>query len=124
MPIYEYQCEACRRKSSIFVRSVSSAVDPVCAHCGSTKMRRALSTFAVLRSVQSRQEASGDAGNPNASFWDDPANVGRWTEERAAEMGVELPGELKEMIQAARDGEKPVPPDYGGADLPDPLRDL
>lgn len=124
MPIYEYQCASCRRKSSIFVRSVSSEVNPVCAHCGSTQMHRAISGFAFHRSLQSRQEAAGDARNPNESFWDDPANVGRWTEERAAEMGVELPVEIKEMIQAAREGEKPVPPSYGGADFPDPLREL
>ena len=33
MPIYEYRCSACRKKSSALLRSYSSP-DPACPNCG------------------------------------------------------------------------------------------
>ncbi len=39
--------------------------------------------------------------------------IGRWAEQRFEEMGVEMPQEAKQMIDAAREG-----------DLPDPVKDL
>ena len=124
MPIYEYLCRSCRRKSSIFVRTVSSPVNAVCSHCGGSEMDRAVSAFAHHRSREARWEEAGHPYEMGDEAYDDAANVGRYAEARAAEMGVELPGEIKEMIEAARQGEKPKPPDYGGADMPDPLREL
>ena len=35
MPIYEFRCNACRRRTSVFVRSVNSPVTGACEHCGS-----------------------------------------------------------------------------------------
>jgi putative FmdB family regulatory protein len=46
MPIYEYRCEACGKKSSTLLASYSSP-DPVCPHCGKPALRRLVSTFAT-----------------------------------------------------------------------------
>lgn len=51
MPIYEYGCEACRKRSSALLPSWS-APDPPCPHCGEAKLRRLVSTFATSRSEE------------------------------------------------------------------------
>jgi putative FmdB family regulatory protein len=52
MPIYEYQCEACGKRSSALLSSYSSP-DPVCPHCGKPLLRRLVSTFATVSSGES-----------------------------------------------------------------------
>jgi len=49
MPIYEYRCEDCGKRSSALLPSYSSP-DPVCPHCGKPALRRLVSTFATTRS--------------------------------------------------------------------------
>jgi putative FmdB family regulatory protein len=49
MPIYEYRCAACGKRSSSLLPSYSSP-DPACPHCGKTELRRLVSTFATVRS--------------------------------------------------------------------------
>jgi len=49
MPIYEYRCEECGKRSSALLASYSSP-DPACPHCGKSALRRLISTFATVRS--------------------------------------------------------------------------
>ncbi|HVS04538.1 MAG TPA: zinc ribbon domain-containing protein, partial [Candidatus Dormibacteraeota bacterium] len=48
MPIYEYRCQACRKRTSALLASWSSE-NPPCSSCGSTKVHRLVSTFATVR---------------------------------------------------------------------------
>jgi hypothetical protein len=50
---------------------------------------------------------------PSLDDYKDPRNIGRWTEKRAKELGLEMPAPVEEMIQAARQG-----------DLPNSVKDL
>ncbi len=47
MPIYEYRCEKCGRDFDLFVRTARQRSEPQCPHCGSTKVRKAVSLFGV-----------------------------------------------------------------------------
>ena len=49
MPIYEYRCGACGKRSSALVPSYSSP-DPACPHCGRRELERLVSMFATVRS--------------------------------------------------------------------------
>ncbi len=49
MPIYEYRCAACGKRSSSLLASYASP-DPVCPHCGKSELKRLVSTFATVRS--------------------------------------------------------------------------
>ena len=49
MPIYEYRCEECGKRSSALLPRFSSP-DPGCPHCGKPALRRLVSTFATTRS--------------------------------------------------------------------------
>jgi putative FmdB family regulatory protein len=64
MPIYEYRCEECGKRSSALLGSYSSP-DPVCPHCGKPALRRLVSTFATVSSSE------GDAGDDDIGGGDD-----------------------------------------------------
>ena len=49
MPIYEYRCEECGKRSSALLASFSTP-DPTCPHCGKPALKRLVSTFATVRS--------------------------------------------------------------------------
>ena len=67
MPIYEYLCEECRKKSSALLPSFSSP-DPLCPHCGKPGLRRLVSTFAT---VSSGDDGGGDFGGGGDDFGGD-----------------------------------------------------
>jgi putative FmdB family regulatory protein len=64
MPIYEYRCEECGKRSSALLGTYSSP-DPVCPHCGKPALRRLVSTFATVSSSE------GDAGDEDFGGPDD-----------------------------------------------------
>jgi putative FmdB family regulatory protein len=110
MPIYEYRCGACGKKSSFFIRSISASVEAVCAHCQSRDMERALSSFAHHRSLKTIHDEYGPPSGPSGSsldYYNDPRNVGRHVEEAFQKHGVEMPDSVRENIAAARDGAVP-----------------
>jgi len=61
MPIYEYRCEACGKRSTSLLPSYSSA-DPPCPHCGKPALKRLVSTFATVSSGESDSGDFDDMG--------------------------------------------------------------
>ena len=112
MPIYEFLCQRCHEKSSVLVRNISSPVVPTCPFCGSSEMVRVISSFAYHKSTQAVWDESGPPRNhADKDYYKDPRNIGRWTEQRVKEMGVEMPPKVQEKIRAAREGV--LPPELG-----------
>ena len=103
MPIYEYRCAECEEKFSIFTRSVSAKIDPVCDSCGSKNVHRIISSVS-FRSTTGKGESSG--------YYGDSSNVGRHTEDTYKKFGVDMPGSVRKTIDDARKGKMP-----GGLDL-------
>src|SRR5260370_13567272 len=69
MPIYEYRCEECGKRSSALLPSYSSP-DPACPHCGKPALRRLVSTFATARSGDDGGDDFGgaDLGGAGQAF--------------------------------------------------------
>ena len=109
MPVYDFLCLGCRRRTSVFLRSLSGATHPTCEHCGSQELQRLVSSFAYHRSAQTVWEQSGDPSSPGTDYYQDPRNIGRWAEKRLEQLGVEMPDSARQMIDAAREGEMPPP---------------
>lgn len=75
-------------------------------------MNRAVSAFAYHRSMQQVWDDSGPASAfGDDEYYKDPRNIGRWTEERLGQLGVDMPDEARDMIDAAREGDMPSPLD-------------
>lgn len=67
MPIYEYRCEACGKRSSTLLSSYSSP-DPPCPHCGKPSLRRLVSTFATVGSSELEGGDGDDFGGGEDDF--------------------------------------------------------
>ncbi len=115
MPIYEYRCESCQRKSSIFFRSIAAAdkvniTDLSCPRCGQQNLRRLFSRFAVGRGARTEGEEVYDFDRMMAGLdADDPQSVARWARKMGQEsgMGEELGPEFGEALDRIEEGEDP-----------------
>ena len=110
MPIYEYSCDACGKMSSFFIRSINHTIEPVCAHCKSVDMKRAVSSFAYHKSLKTIHQESGSPPGPGGAslnYYKDPRNIGRHVEESFQKYGMEMPQTVRENIDAAREGSLP-----------------
>lgn len=101
MPIYEYDCEDCRRRVSLLVLRPSTAPPPTCPRCGGGALSRVMSRFARIKSEDERLDAFAD----DASFGDvdenDPASVGRMMKKMGREFGDELGDDFDDAVDEA-----------------------
>lgn len=110
MPLYEFQCPKCHARTNILSRTIGSPAACHCPSCGAADMVRTVSCFSHHRAAGPGPALRGAGGE---DYYEDPRNIGRWTEDKFRDMGVELPAQIKDSIDKARQGE-----------LPDSLRDL
>jgi len=120
MPIYEYGCRECRKRSSIFVRSMKAKIKARCEHCQSTKLNRLVSRVVAPRS----------GGDPLDSFDEsmladvdenDPRSIARFARRMKDEMGEELGPDFDKAIDQMEAGEMP---DDGPGDMMGPAGDF
>lgn len=117
MPIYEYVCQACGKRSSLLFRSFGSVeAKPRCPHCHSLKLNRALSRPAMIRAPRGSTDTSGElrAVDPRQAvehlsrqYDQSGIDPGSGFEEvtRLAARG-DSPDTLHEALQEARQNEK------------------
>jgi putative FmdB family regulatory protein len=109
VPIYEYGCLDCRKRTSVFVRSMSTTVKPRCEHCGGRKLRRLISRVVVARGSASSlddfdERSLGDVDE------NDPRSVARWARKMRNEMGDELGPDFDQAIEEMEAGHFPEEP--------------
>ena len=75
MPIYEYRCEECGKRSTSLLPSYSSP-DPPCPHCGKPALRRLVSTFATVSSGEGDGDFDGGGGDDFGGGDDDYSGGG------------------------------------------------
>lgn len=98
MPIYEYKCEGCNRKVSLFFPSFSAAEartaagENKCPRCESTKLTRLMSRAKLIHATPSGEETLLDPSDDLMSGLneDDPREVARWARHMKDSMGPEL----------------------------------
>ena len=90
MPIYEYFCPQCKRKSEIITFRVSEDVSVECRHCGSTDVRRVPSRVRVRMSEETRMERLADPSRLAGLDENDPKSMAKWMKSMSSEMGDEL----------------------------------
>jgi putative FmdB family regulatory protein len=107
MPIYEFHCNDCGKKSQFLTLSVGAALEPVCRHCGSAKMTKLVSRVAVFRSEDSRLESLADPSKLAGLDENDPKSMARWMKKMGREMGEDLGEDFEQEIdQAAEEAER------------------
>jgi putative FmdB family regulatory protein len=101
MPIYEYRCRACRKKSTFLTLSVKAGLDPKCKFCGGADMEKLVSRVAMLRSEESRLDGLADPSQLGGLDENDPKSVARWMKKMGREMGEDLGEDFEQEVDQA-----------------------
>jgi putative FmdB family regulatory protein len=112
MPIYEYRCQTCQRRFSVFWRTFSATDHDkvICKRCGSHKVTRLVSRVRVLRSEESRMENLSDPNSWGDLDENDPKSMGRFMRKMMKEIGDEaddLGPEFEEVVDRLEAGQDP-----------------
>jgi putative FmdB family regulatory protein len=123
VPIYEYHCQHCGRRVSIFWRTFSEAEEgeATCPRCGGQRLQRLVSRVRVIRSEDAALDDMSDLGDlPDEN---DPRSMGKWMRRMSGDLGEDLGPEFDEVVGRLEAGESPeqieeAMPDLtgGGAD--------
>lgn len=110
MPIFEFRCQHCRKKTTALVLVRARMREVRCAHCGSADLVKLVSRFATVKSEADRLDSLADP----ASFGDidenNPSSVARWMKKMGREMGEDFGDELDQAMEEEQSG--------GGGDEP------
>ena len=112
MPIYEFRCQACAKRTSVFVRSMSTPVRAKCEHCGSPKLSRLISRVVVARSKAGGEDF--DESMLSGVDENDPRSMARFARRMRDEMGEDMGPDFDEAIAQMEDGV--MPDDMAGGD--------
>ncbi len=131
MPIYEYRCQDCHRRTSILWRSFSEveAQPPRCGRCGSTNLVRLVSRVAFLRSEESRLENLADPTSLAGLDENDPRSIARWMRKMSGELGEDLGPDFEEVMDRLEAGQSPkeieeAVPEMGGEEFGEGYEDF
>ena len=106
MPIYEYECDGCRRRVSLLVLRPSAAEAPTCPRCGSSALSRVMSRFATVKSEDARLDALTDSARLGDLDENNPASVARFMKKMGRELGDDLGDDFESaMDEAMAEGE-------------------
>ncbi len=99
MPLYEYRCEDCSRRSTILVRSISNPSEPSCLHCGGGNLSRLISKFSFKRSWGDSLNWMPDSGPPDDPAAGDPTAGAEWMQDMRREMGGRVTSEFDQTLE-------------------------
>jgi putative FmdB family regulatory protein len=98
MPIYEYRCRDCHKKSTFVTLSVGAVYKARCQHCGSEALDRLVSRVAIGRSEESRMDSLADPSALAGPDENDPKSMARWMKKMGREMGEEAGEDFEENV--------------------------
>lgn len=99
MPIYEYRCRDCRKRSTYLILT-SNAPTPTCKHCRSRNLERIMSRFAAPKSEEARMEALADPSRFGDVDENDPQSMARFMKKMGKEMGEDIGDDMDEAMDA------------------------
>ena len=108
MPVYEYRCNNCHRKLSVYVRDFSQPPNAACSFCGSHELSRLFSSFAIRKTYMAAYEGIlSDDRLVKGLEQNDPRALAEWSKRMSGETGEDLQPEYQDMMQRMESGEMP-----------------
>ncbi|HEY7653304.1 MAG TPA: zinc ribbon domain-containing protein [Methylomirabilota bacterium] len=101
VPIYEYECQGCRRRVSLLIRTAQAAEGPRCPRCGSAQLSRLMSRFATVKSEDARLDSLADSSSLGDLDENDPRSVAQFVKKMGHEMGEDLGEDLDAAMDEA-----------------------
>ncbi len=105
MPIYEYECEECGRRSSYLILK-AEGFTPTCKVCGSTKLTKLISRVIFFRSEEERLERLADPSRFGDLDENDPRSIARWMKKMGKELGEDMGEDFDQMVDEAMEAEE------------------
>jgi putative FmdB family regulatory protein len=119
MPIYEYGCPTCKKRRSIFFRTMGAVeADPACPECGGRGMVKLVSRVAIPKSEDARLDELADASTFGDVDESDPRSVARWAKKMGGQLGDEMGADFDDLMEEMDGGENagagdgPAPDDW------------
>lgn len=121
MPIYEFYCQHCHMLFDFYSRRINTEARPLCPKCETTRLRRQMSPFAVLRG----RKEEDDSGLPDIDDRklekamaalaqqaehlneDDPRQAAQLMRKLTDMTGLELGSGIQEALRRMEAGEDP-----------------
>ncbi len=104
MPLYEYRCLDCKKRSTVLVLSLANQAPAACSHCTSARVERILSRFASPKSEEARLEAWTDPSKLAGLDENDPQSMARFMKTMGEEIGEDLGDDLSEAMESDETG--------------------
>ena len=96
MPIYEYRCDACKRRFSALVGVVAGNAHVACPRCGGEKLTKLMSRFASFRA-----DTDLDDLDDLEDIGDDPRAARRWARKMGSEFGEDIGDDFEGDVESA-----------------------
>jgi putative FmdB family regulatory protein len=106
MPIYEYMCRSCKKRSSLLVLNYRNPLSASCRHCGSLELDRVMSRFAAPKSEEARIESLAESADLDGLDEQDPQSMARFMQKMKREMGEDFGDDLD--MDAMMEQESPM----------------
>jgi putative FmdB family regulatory protein len=104
MPLYEYRCLDCKKRSTVLILTLTNQMPVTCSHCTSPRVERILSRFASPKSEEARLEALADPSNLAGLDENDPQSMARFMKKIGEETGEDLGDDLSEAMESEKTG--------------------
>ena len=104
MPIYEFECRDCHRKTTALVLTRDRVGEVRCRKCGSANLEKLFSRFATPRSEDARLEALADPSAMGDVDENDPQSVARFMKKMGQELGEDVGGDIDQAIEEEMGG--------------------
>jgi putative FmdB family regulatory protein len=122
MPMYDYRCQSCTARVSIYQSYADYGVKPVvCPECSSSALSRLINRVRIAKSEDRRMDDMSDPSFFGDVDENDPRSLARAMKKMGQEMGEDLPPEFGEITERLESGEDPESieksmPELGGMD--------
>lgn len=114
MPIYEFECLDCRRKTTALVMSRERVGEVRCRRCGSANLEKLFSRFATPKSEEARMESLADPSSIGDIDENDPKSVARFMKRMGQEMGEDFGEDIDQAIDEEMSGGEGFGDEEGG----------
>lgn len=99
MPIYEFECKDCHRKTTALVMSRERIGEVRCRRCGSANLEKLFSRFATPKSEEARLESLADPSAMADVDENDPQSIARFMKRMGKEMGEDFGDDIDQAIE-------------------------
>ncbi len=115
MPIFEYFCNGCRRRTTALVLVRAREAEVRCQHCGGADLEKLWSRFASPKSEDARLDALADPSALGGLDENDPRSVAKFMKKMGQEMGEDV-GDFEQAMEEEMAGGGDSPGGGGDGD--------